>query len=433
MAERKMTLPALESRKGIKEVLGTALKDTALRGTPRAQRYAGLDLGRLTQTQSSKWLKTSREEGELPPPSSSFRSPTIQIKHEILLQLKELRSSSSKLTIKHSKSLCQVLHTLSREKGYYSDEMAFIVQQLQRVLFCHRDDIPQAVLQYIYSKDVEVMLQEDGFVPFFYLTSFLYSLIEQFSTKEAEMEGEMRTLREKYEGKVREKDLEVLDLQGKIGVLKEGLKPVERKLKETEEENEKLHGNLKGFQQRLNKMEEKYRTAKVALKEDLRLISDLESKVKMLNSTAMDASNALGVMEEEYQALDKAYLAMQDEYRNLGMKLVQMEKKMEGVEEDKRKVEEEVYHLRVRAAAGFEELTPRPSFSKVYELLGVESTPKTRTEEHIQELTRQIKSLQLKLAQSPKPRVTRKLPVPAEGRNRSPSIDLFAEEGEEAQ
>jgi len=94
-------------------------------------------------------------------------------------------------------------------------------------------------------------------------------------------------------------------------------------------------------------------------------------------------------------------------------------------------VEEEVYHLRVRAAAGFEELTPRPSFSKIYEMLGVETTPKQCTDEHIQELTRQIRSLQLKLTQSPKPRVTRKLAAPQEGRNRSPSIDLFAEEGEE--
>ena len=428
-----MTLPALESRKGGKETVGIALKDTGLRGTPKAQRYTGLDLGRLTQTQSSKWLKTAREEGDFPPPASSFRSPAIQVKHEILLQLKELRSSPAKLTIKHSKSLCQVLHTLSREKGYYSDEMAFIVQQLERVVFCHRDTIPAGVLQYIYSKDVEVMLQEDGQVPFFYLASFLYSLVEQFSAKEAEMEGEIRVLTDNYEGKMREKDQEVHNLEGKIGVLREGLKPVEKKLKETEEENEKLLGNLKGFQQRLNKMEEKYRTAKVALKEDLRLISDLESKVKMLNSTAMDASNALGVMEEEYRELEKAYLAMQDEFRNLVVKLVQAEKKMEGVEEEKRKVEEEVYHLRVRAAAGFEELTPRPSFSKVYEMLGAEVPPKPRTEDHLQELTRQIKSLQLKLAQSPKPRVTRKLAAPQEGRNRSPSIDLFAEEGEEAE
>lgn len=431
MAERKMVLPALETRKSGKETVGVTLRDAGLRITPKAQRYAGLDMGRLTQTQSMKWMKTSRDEGEFSHPASSFRSPTIQTKHEILLQLKELRPSPSHLTIKHSKSLCQVLHTLSREKGYYSDEMTFIVQQLQRVIFCHRDDIPAAVLQYIYARDVEVMLQEDGLVPFFYVTSFLYSLVEQFSDKEAEMERQMKGLTESYEDKMREKEREVLDLEGKIDVLKEGFEPVERKLKETQEENDKLLGSLKGFHQRLDKMEEKYRTAKVALKEDLRLISDLESKVKMLNSTALDASNALEALEEEYKLLEKAYLTMQDEYRNLVQKLVQMEKKMEGVGEEKRKVEEEVYHLRVRAAAGFEELTPRPSFSKIYEMLGVETTSKQCTEEHIQELTRQIRSLQLKLAQSPKPRVTRKLAAPQEGRNRSPSIDLFAEEGEE--
>lgn len=424
MGERKILLPALESRKSLRDS-----SDSSHKFTPRTQRYAGGEWARLTQTHSSRWVKGVKEEEDLQSPTS-YRSPTIQTKHEILLQLKELRHSPTHLTIKHAKALCQVLQTLSKEKGYYSEEMTFIVLQLQRVLFSKKDDIPTSILQYIYSKDVEVMLQEDGLVPYFYLTSFLYRLIEQFSDKERDTDLHIKQLLEDNERKMLEKDREIADLQDKIDVLKEGLKPIEKKLRETEEENEKLQGSNKAFQLRLEKMEDKYRTAKVALREDLRLISDLESKVKMLNATAMDASNALSSLEDQYQALEKAYLALQDECRNLVQRLVQMEKKLEGVEEEKRKVEEEIYHLKVRAAVGFEELTPRPSFSKLYETLGSEVPPGQRTEAHLQELNKQIRVLQVRLSQSQKPKFTRKMPQP-EGRNRSPSVDMFVEEGEE--
>ena len=56
--------------------------------------------------------------------------------------------------------------------------------------------------------------------------------------------------------------------------------------------------------------------------------------------------------------------------------------------------------LRVRAAAGFEELTPRSSFADVYELLGTEKPTFDRTRDHITEITRQIRSLQVRAAAS---------------------------------
>ena len=183
-------------------------------------------------------------------------------------------------------------------------------------------------------------------------------------------------------------------------------------------------------------MEEKYRTVKVTLKDDMRLINDLESKVKMLNNTAMDASRALQSLETEHQSLLQGHMELRDEYKNCLVRVQQMGKRLEVVEEEKRQAEEQTYHLKVRAAASFEELTPRPSFVKVYEVLSVEPPSFPHTEEHINEVARQIRNFQIRMNPSPRPRPTRKQPLSipvGDGRNRSPSVDMFAEETEENQ
>ena len=167
---------------------------------------------------------------------------------------------------------------------------------------------------------------------------------------------------------------------------------------------------VKLYQNRLDKMEEKYRVAKVALKEDLRLINDLEGKVKLLNTTAVEASNALETMENEHRNLLQNHMTIRDEYQSCRLRITNLEKKLDSSDESKRVLEGEIYRLKVRAAAGFEELTPRPSFSRVYELLAMDKPPFPRTEDHLTELCKQIRSLQLRASPSTRLRITRKSP-----------------------
>lgn len=164
------------------------------------------------------------------------------------------------------------------------------------------------------------------------------------------------------------------------------------------------------MRQRLAKMEEKYEAVKITLREDMRMIADLDRKVKMLNQTAMDASIALETLEGEHEHLKADYLTLMDNHKHCVVCLSQQTKRCEGLEEEKRKLEEELYHLQVRAAAGFEELTPRPSFAQIYESLGTEAPPPpTRTSQHISTLSKLILAT---LRRVPRTRLTRKMPTP---------------------
>jgi chromosome segregation ATPase len=156
-------------------------------------------------------------------------------------------------------------------------------------------------------------------------------------------------------------------------------------------------------------MEEKYEAVKITLRDDMRLIADLDKKVKMLNKTAFEASNALETLENEYQSLLSDHSKLVDDHQHSILCLNQLTKRCETLQEDKRRLEEEVYRLQVRAAAGFEELTPRPSFAGIYEALGTEQPIVTRTEDQVKTLEKLLRAIQRKAS---RPRLTRKAPSP---------------------
>ena len=156
-------------------------------------------------------------------------------------------------------------------------------------------------------------------------------------------------------------------------------------------------------------MEEKYEAVKITLRDDMRLIADLDKKVKMLNNTAFEASNALETLENEYQSLLSDHSKLVDDHQHSLLCLNQLTKRGETLQEDKRKLEEEVFRLQVRAAAGFEELTPRPSFAGIYEALGTEQPVIPRTEDQVKALEKLLKAIQRKAA---RPHLTRKFPSP---------------------
>ena len=88
-------------------------------------------------------------------------------------------------------------------------------------------------------------------------------------------------------------------------------------------------------------MESKYSSAKTTMKDDLRLINELDTKVKFLNATASDAANALQALESDHQNLIRQHMHLEDEYQNCRGKLGALGGKVDAVEREKQKVEEE--------------------------------------------------------------------------------------------
>ena len=340
---------------------------------------------------------------------SGYRSPTIRLKQDLLARLKELKTCGDPPGIKAAHNLYSVISTISQEPGYYRDEMQLVCRALQKVLYCPKAAVPDHIWHFIHARDVEMILEPEEQVPYCHLTGFLLAYAESVLGKERNAKELVRETEERLGDVIKAKEREIAEFRKLLEEMTGTQQPLAKELTRAAEDVGKMQEEVRVYQTRLRKMEEKYETVKVTLRDDMRLISDLDKKVKILNSTAFEASNALEALENAHQILYGEHAALVDSHQHSLTCLNQLNKRCEALQEDKRRLEEEVYRLQVRAAAGFDELTPRPSFAHIYEALGAEPPTVTRTEEQVKALERLVKTLQSKAS---RPRLTRKAPSP---------------------
>ena len=194
--------------------------------SPRSQRHSALDSS----------IRRSKVSAIPTDPRLSYRSPTVQNKHEILLLLKELRKGGDTPTIRQAKTVSQVLDMLAREKGYYSEEMTMVAQEVSRVVFCEKGSIPEEVLQFINQQDVELLLQEDSQIPFFYITDFLYRLIALQNAQHSQLEQSISAQALTFQVQLASKDAQIRDFQRAIEEMKQAQKPIEMEIARGAEE-----------------------------------------------------------------------------------------------------------------------------------------------------------------------------------------------------
>lgn len=402
MGERRGNLPGLvhRSRKSEQPVTPKVLSP---RLSPKGRHFPTVDGATLSRLHSPVGrLSTEERKG-------GYRSPTIRLKQDLLARLKELRTCGDPPGIKAAHNLYSVMSILSQEPGYYREEMQLVCRALQKVLYCPKAAIPDHIWHFIYARDVEMILEPEGQVPYCHLAGFLVAYAESVLGKERNTKELVRTTEERLEDVIKAKEQEIAEFRKQLEAMTGSQQPLAKELVRAAEDMEKMQEEAKIYQTRLRKMEDKYEAVKVTLRDDMRLIADLDKKVKMLNQTALEASNALETLEIAHQSLIQDHEALIDNHQHSLTCINQLTKRCETLQEDKRKLEEEIYRLQVRAAAGFEELTPRPSFAVIYEALGTDPPAVTRTEEQIKALEKLVKTIQRKTS---RPRFTRKAPSP---------------------
>lgn len=161
----------------------------------------------------------------------SFRSPTMQMKQELLGMVKELRQTEDSPSIKSVHSLSSLVSTLSQEPGYYQSEMQLISQTLNKVIYCPKSSVPESIWQYISARDVEVVVDSVGWIPYCHLTNYLLSYIEIMWKKDKHYKEIIKETEEKFADLMKMKDEEIEKYQEKIEKMAGNQQPIQLELK----------------------------------------------------------------------------------------------------------------------------------------------------------------------------------------------------------
>lgn len=356
-------------------------------------------------------LKTRTLFTDRPSQFPPFRSSVVQTKHQILTAMKELRrSSSATLSLKQGRTVYRVFCTLAEEKGYYQEEMQLLVTELKRLLFLPRSSLPPDILSHLIHQDVDILVQEDGLLPHYYLVQHLLSLIQTLSHQSQQSSDLLTAKITSLESNLTQKDEELEGLKVQIRRLNEDRRPMEVDRERLKEKCQKLTMEGDSLRSQLKRLEEKYTSLKHTLQDDMQTISELEDRQKHQKQVISDLTASCQALESDHSALIAAFTTLQDQNSVLTKKLKETEEKLNELEEDQRQMEAEKAVLRKRAAGGFEELTPRVQFEELYDALGAERPTFTSTAAHVTELTRIMQGSMV--IQSPRTRTRKKTNAP---------------------
>lgn len=302
--------------------------------------------------------KSLRPVPRVQPETRGFRSGTLGRKLGIAVELKAGIEHRSRW--KKTELVFGMIEKLASEEGRYKDEMQLIVHQLRTDLFTPLLALPPALQALIQAAHLEGFLSP--LVPF-------YAVAEVWAQHCATLEERWGKSQERYGGEresaeklISEKDHRIAELERKVQVLeqpKDEVSPLallqtqmQQTLSEASQSRQQLlqaHYNLESL------------TEELAIKADL-----LRSLNDDFNATRKKLREAEDTLADWGQKLQRR----QDKVRMLKLHCAEAISKWKltnaraaGLEERLKTVENEAISLRERAAAGFDELTPRPNWS----------------------------------------------------------------------
>ena len=195
--------------------------------SPSSGHFPTVDVATLSRLHSPVGRMATEER------QGGYRSPTIRLKHDLLSMLKELRACEDPPGIKAVRNLYCVVSTLSQEPGYYREEMQLVTRALQKVLYCSKAAVPEHIWQFIYARDVEMILEPDSQVPYCHLTGFLLTYIENILGKERNAKELVKETETRLMAVIREKEAEIAENKRKLEDMTGTQQPIAKELART--------------------------------------------------------------------------------------------------------------------------------------------------------------------------------------------------------
>ena len=292
-----------------------------------------------------------------------FRSGTLDRKLGIAVELKAGLERGSRW--KKTELIFHMLEKLAGEEGRYKEEMQLIAHQLHTDLFLPWLSLPPSLQAFVRTAHLEGFLSP--LVPF-------YAVAEAWAQQCASLENQIRTSEDKLQLQIQEKDKSLQEKDSKIAELHAKVTLLEQKPKDEISPIALLQSQLhqtasEAVHTRQQLLQAQYSLE--SLSEELSIKADLlKSLNEDFNTTRKKLWEAEAIMAQWRVKLERR----KDKARKLKLHCAEAIGKWKmangraaGLEERLKSVENEAISLRERAAAGFEELTPRLNWS----LLGI--------------------------------------------------------------
>ncbi|CAG9332639.1 unnamed protein product [Blepharisma stoltei] len=322
--------------------------------------------------------------------TKSFSSTVLKTKLDLVLALRNLFDDDKepKRTLNRIKMIIKALEILSNEDGKYKDELKRIVEEIRNAIFINKGEVEEDVLEYVYESYPETITDLDGLIPFFYL----YPLkLKKKDTKEYFTIETVNKIKENCKLEIDKLKEEIEKLNGKIELHdKENEKILEENSKYKAELDQKTKENFI-LLNKVSVLQHDIIGLRYNADEDNRIIVDYQKKSKISDELMQKLNSDYSALNRNYDELKKTHDTMTHGYATILYKLKQSYETQEDLERQISELIEKNSALSVRAAAGYEELTPRPNLEPIFSFLEVE-IPKGSTIEKTNEILKEVKN-----------------------------------------
>ncbi|CAG9329776.1 unnamed protein product [Blepharisma stoltei] len=336
-----------------------------------------------TPTKPAHFFKISEPEFRY----HEFNSPFIKTKSDIITTLRELmvttqRPYDSSQTINRLKLVLKTLEILSNEEGKYQAEMKYIVDEIKNAIFANKEEIKPKLLEIVYEKHIDALSDLDGYVPYSYLYYILNEINEGYIGKELQNEKNIEELKKKHVEEIEEINKKTAELQRIIDGKLEGNVDLADEYQKLKADFDRKLRELKIAIAKTSELDSKLKNCKKALKDAEFLNSDINDELKKTNEVNTRLREQLRLANVEYEKLKDKYENFSGGYSTIIYKLKQSYESNDELEMRISQLLKEKTELSVRAAAGYEELTPRPNLEPLFKEMG-ENFPKGSTIDRI--------------------------------------------------
>jgi chromosome segregation ATPase len=319
--------------------------------------------------------------------SPRYQSSVNKIRHDLTILLKDLNSAGA--FFQKAKNSCKALELCANEEGIYQKEMMIIFKSVRESIFKEKIEVPEEILSNIYENHTEVILDNKE-IPFFFIAESALLLLENRKKSEENLRNELSTLKKgkkysEYLQELHKKKGKIENLQKKIQMdCEEPLKIRDKTIKLLEEQL----GNSAKQVTNLNKQLETLEKECSKLKNQTTLhrvkLNEVEAEKDAISATNDELKRNVEELYKEIADSHADKLKFKLGFEKSILKLMETSQREKNLELVNQRIVENNSELSVKAAEGFTNLTPRPSFSGIDELLvDVPRSSKEKTREII--------------------------------------------------
>ncbi|CAG9310398.1 unnamed protein product [Blepharisma stoltei] len=333
--------------------------------------------------------------------STSDLKPSIEIAVAFNKVLKVANEENPENSVEKIRLILKLLDLIATEDKHYTKEMKLITEELNKAIFANKRDIKSDILEESLDKHWDALKDLTEEIPYFYIYDIAVKLNKEKEKTAKQYKYREKAMKEEFERKCKEKDETILTLKSEIDIFRMKLEKLEYEAKGYVNERISLENQLSKNFKKIMDLNAVIERQEDIIHDDEKIKIELQAKLKKIQGAAEEMELKLKSVTQQNEEYRSQYNNLADSFKTLLAKLKFAYKENQDFEAIISNLEIQNSELSIRAAAGFEDLTPRPNLTPAFESLEVE-IPSGTTQDKAQALCIFIKKNKEKKYESSK-------------------------------